>query len=156
MMDNLKTRIFNSDFEMYNKIFEFTEAGDVENIIKALMAIKNLGILSAAIAHVNYSMSLNKFIKDNNNYNTDYSSSNENILNTNHNFYRKQSNLLDKYRTKNNPIDINYSLNLYNDKSFKFFEKDNFSSLYDRNKEFINIEDLLNLNIILLMNALNY
>ena len=60
MMDNLKTRIFNSDFEMYNKIFEFTEAGDVENIIKALMAIKNLGILSAAIAHVNYSMSLNE------------------------------------------------------------------------------------------------
>ena len=92
---------------------------------------------------LNYSMSLNKFLKDNNNYNTEYSSSNENILNTNHNFYRKQSNLLDKYRTNNNPLDINNSLNLYNDKSFKFFEKDNFSSLYDRSEEFINIEDLL-------------
>jgi len=58
LFDNLKTRVFNSDFELYNKIFDYTSSGDVGNIIKALMSIRNLGILSAAIAHVNYSTSL--------------------------------------------------------------------------------------------------
>jgi len=112
--------------------------------IKNFLSGKNTSTNYSKKNRLNYSMSLNKFLKDNNNYNTEYSSnSHENILNTNHNFYRKQSNLLDKYRTNNNPLDINNSLNLYNDKSFKFFEKDNFSSLYDRSEEFINIEDLL-------------
>ena len=112
--------------------------------IKNFLSGKNTATNYSKKNRLNYSMSLNKFLKDNNNYNTEYSSnSHENILNTNHNFYRKQSNLLDKYRTNNNPLDINNSLNLYNDKSFKFFEKDNFSSLYDRSEEFINIEDLL-------------
>ena len=86
-------------------------------------------------------MSLNKFIKSaNNNYN-----SNENIINTNHNFYRKQSNLLDNYRTNQVDYeDVNRSLNLYSDKSHKFYERaNNISCLYERNEEFINIEDLL-------------
>ena len=90
---------------------------------------------------LNYSMSLNKFIKSaNNNYN-----SNENIINTNHNFYRKQSNLLDNYRTNQVDYeDVNRSLNLYSDKSHKFYERaNNISCLYERNEEFINIEDLL-------------
>ena len=90
---------------------------------------------------LNYSMSLNKFIKSaNNNYN-----SNENILNTNHNFYRKQSNLMDNYRTNQVDYDnVNRSLNLYSDKSHKFYERaNNISCLYERNEEFINIEDLL-------------
>ena len=112
--------------------------------IKNFLSGKNSATNYSKKNRLNYSMSLNKFLKDNNNYSTEYSSSsNENILNTNHNFYRKQSNLLDKYRTNNNPLDINNSLKIYNDKSFKFFEKDNFSSLYDRSEEFINIEDLL-------------
>ena len=110
--------------------------------IKNFLSGKNSTTNFSKKNRLNYSMSLNKFLKDNNNnYNSD--SSNDNILNTNHNFYRKQSNLLDKYRTNNDPFDINNSLNLFNDKSFKFFEKDNFSSLYNRNEEFINIEDLL-------------
>ena len=92
---------------------------------------------------LNYSMSLNKFIKNGHNN----SDSNENILNTNHNFYRKQSNLLDNYRTNHIMIDninINKSLNLYSDKSHKFYDRsNNISCLYDRNEEFINIEDLL-------------
>jgi Dullard-like phosphatase family protein len=90
---------------------------------------------------LNYSMSLNKFIKSaNNNYN-----SNENILSTNHNFYRKQSNLMDNYRTNQVDYDnVNRSLNLYSDKSHKFYERaNNISCLYERNEEFINIEDLL-------------
>jgi len=90
---------------------------------------------------LNYSMSLNKFLKGaNNNYN-----SNENILNTNHNFYRKQANLMDNYRTNQVDYDsVNRSLNLYSDKSHKFFERaNNISCLYERNEEFINIEDLL-------------
>ena len=90
---------------------------------------------------LNYSMSLNKFIKNANNN----SNSNENILNTNHNFYRKQSNLLDNYRTNQVDLDnVNRSLNLYSDKSHKFYERaNNISCLYERNEEFINIEDLL-------------
>ena len=90
---------------------------------------------------LNYSMSLNKFIKSaNNNYNN-----NENIINTNHNFYKKQSNLLDNYRTNQIDYDdVNRSLNLYSDKSHKFYERaNNISCLYERNEEFINIEDLL-------------
>ena len=92
---------------------------------------------------LNYSMSLNKFIKSGNND----SDINENILNTNHNFYRKQSNLLDNYRTNHIALDninINKSLNIYSEKSHKFYDiSNNISCLYDRNEEFINIEDLL-------------
>ena len=84
---------------------------------------------------LNYSMSLNKFLREN--------SSNDNILNTNHNFYRKQSNLLENHRTSHFDKNNN-SLNLYNDKSKQFYEKgNNISCLYERNEEFINIEDLL-------------
>ena len=86
---------------------------------------------------LNYSMSLNKFLREN--------SSNDNILNTNHNFYRKQSNLLENHRTSHFDKNNN-SLNLYNDKSKQFYEKgNNISCLYERNEEFINIEDLLNI-----------
>ena len=84
---------------------------------------------------LNYSMSLNKFLKEN--------YDNDNVLNTNHNFYRKQSNILDNYRT-NNIERKNNSLNIYNDKSKKFYERGtNISCLYERKEEFINIEDLL-------------
>ena len=84
---------------------------------------------------LNYSMSLNKFLREN--------SSNDNILNTNHNFYRKQSNLLENHRTSHFDKNNN-SLNLYNDKSKQFYEKgNNISCLYERNEELINIEDLL-------------
>ena len=84
---------------------------------------------------LNYSMSLNKFLKEN--------ISNENALITNHNFYRKQSNLLENHRTSHLDKNNN-SLNLYNDKSKQFYEKgSNISCLYERNEEFINIEDLL-------------
>ena len=84
---------------------------------------------------LNYSMSLNKFLRDNNN--------NENALITNHNFYRKQSNLLENHRTSDFDKNNN-SLNLYNQKSNQIFEKGaNISCLYERNEEFINIEDLL-------------
>ena len=84
---------------------------------------------------LNYSMSLNKFLRENFN--------NENVLNTNHNFYRKQSNLLDNYRTSH--VDKNNnSLNILSDKSRKTQEKgNNISCLYERKEEFINIEDLL-------------
>ena len=84
---------------------------------------------------LNYSMSLNKFLRDNNN--------NENALITNHNFYRKQSNLLENHRTSDFDKNNN-SLNLYNQKSNQIHEKGaNISCLYERNEEFINIEDLL-------------
>ena len=84
---------------------------------------------------LNYSMSLNKFLKEN--FDSD------NVLTTNHNFYRKQSNLLDNYKT-NNIERNNNSLNIYNDKSKQFYERNtNISCLYERKDEFINIEDLL-------------
>ena len=84
---------------------------------------------------LNYSMSLNKFLKENND--------NDNALSTNSNFYRKQSNILDKNRTtyveKNNN-----SLNIYNDRNKKFYEKETYDSfLQEKKEEFINIEDLL-------------
>ena len=83
---------------------------------------------------LNYSMSLSKFLKENNN--------SENILNTNHNFYRKHSNLLENYRTSY--VEKNNMINIYNDKCRKFYEKNNnISCLYERKEEFINIEDLL-------------
>ena len=85
---------------------------------------------------LNYSMSLNKFLKENN--------SNDNILNTNHNFYRKQSNLLIDNSSSTLVEQNNNSLNIYNDKNQKYYSKaNNISCLYERKEEFINIEDLL-------------
>ena len=67
--------------------------------------------------------------------------SNETILNTNHNFCKKQSNLLEMYRL--NHLDRYNKNNLNN-----FYDKNNFYenyniNIYDKNQEFINIEDLL-------------
>ena len=85
---------------------------------------------------LNYSMSLNKFLKENN--------SNDNILNTNHNFYRKQSNLLIDNSSSTLVEQNNNSLNIYNDKNQEYYSKaNNISCLYERKEEFINIEDLL-------------
>ena len=72
---------------------------------------------------LNYSMSLSKFLKENNN--------SENILNTNHNFYRKQSNLLENYRTSY--VEKNNIINIYNDKCRKFYEKINNSKKIKKN-----------------------
>ena len=64
---------------------------------------------------LNYSMSLNKFLKEN--YDSD------NVLSTNHNFYRRQSHLLNNNRTNN----------IYNDKFNQFYERGtNISYLYER------------------------
>ena len=86
---------------------------------------------------LNCSVSLNKFLKDS------CCSDSEGVLNTNHNFYRKNSSILDNYKTnyvKNN----NCSINIYKDKCKKFYEKENdVSSLNEKKEEFINIEDLL-------------
>ena len=91
---------------------------------------------------LNSSMTKNTFFKDN------YNSS-ENVLQTNNNFYRKQSILLDNYITHYNK-NTNKSINnyTYNDKSGLFNEIDKtiYSSLNDKKEkkeDFINIEDLL-------------
>ena len=104
--------------------------------IKNYLSAKNKQIAAYEKKNkLNYSMSLNKFLK--------YNNYNECILNTNQNFYKKKSNLLERYRTtyieKNNN-----SLNLETDKNKKFHPKINsISCLYERNEDFINIEDLL-------------
>ena len=84
---------------------------------------------------LNYSMSLGKYLKDNNNE--------DNILHTNNNFYRKKSYLFDMYGT--NDVEKNdYSVNLYNNNYKKFNGKNNkISYIYEKKEEFINIEDLL-------------
>ena len=91
---------------------------------------------------LNSSMTKNTFFKDN------YNSS-ENVLQTNNNFYRKQSILLNNYITHYNK-NTNKSINnyTYNDKSGLFNEIDKtiYSSLNDKKEkkeDFINIEDLL-------------
>ena len=89
---------------------------------------------------INFSSSLNKFLKEN--------KSNENILNTNQYFYRKQPNILENYRTANlAKYYDNY--NTFNERNSKFSMNDinntNISLYYENTKreEFINIEDLL-------------
>jgi Dullard-like phosphatase family protein len=88
--------------------------------------------------------SMSKYTFCNDNYN-----SSENVLQTNNNFYRKQSIKLDNYITHYNK-NINKSINnyTYNDKSGLFNEIDKtiFSSLNEKKEkkeDFINIEDLL-------------
>ena len=86
---------------------------------------------------LNCSVSLNKFLKDS------CSSDSEGVLNTNHNFYRKNSSILDNYKTNYVKYN-NCSINIYKDKCWKFYEKENdISSLNEKKEEFINIEDLL-------------
>ena len=89
---------------------------------------------------INFSSSLNIFLKEN--------KSNENILNTNQYFYRKQPNILENYRTANlAKYYDNY--NTFNERNSKFSMNDinntNISLYYENTKreEFINIEDLL-------------
>ena len=87
--------------------------------------------------------------------------SNENILNTNQYFYRRQSNLLENYRTAN-LIKLYDNFKTYNERDSKFFGNEinninNFNNInnninisfyvdnreYTKREEFINIEDLL-------------
>ena len=88
---------------------------------------------------LNCSMSLNKFSKN--------QKRNENNINTNNNFYRKQSSLLDKYRSNFNIKNLNNSINFYNihNNKSRIFDEMNFniSNIYERTEKFINIEDLL-------------
>ena len=95
------------------------------------------------ISKLNFSTSLNKFLKEN--------KSNENILNTNQYFYRKQPNLLENYRTAKLIKHYNH-FNTFNEKSVNEnnnINNNNISFYYDTSKEyskreeFINIEDLL-------------
>ena len=98
---------------------------------------------------LNFSTSLNNFLKGN--------KSNENILNTNQYFYRKQPNLLENYKTAN-LVRYYDNFNTYNERHTKVYENElnnninnnnnNMSFYYDmreysRREEFINIEDLL-------------
>ena len=88
---------------------------------------------------LNYSMSLNKFFKESNN---------DNVRNTNHNFYRKQSSLLENYRTNYNikdiNININNSINFYNNsRNYNELNNNNLSCFSEKQEKVINIEDLL-------------
>jgi len=85
-----------------------------------------------------YSMSLNKFFKESNN---------DIVRNTNHNFYRKQSSLLENYRTyyniKDINININNSINFYNNSRNYNELNNNLSCFSEKQEKIINIEDLL-------------
>ena len=93
---------------------------------------------------LNFSTSINNILKGN--------KSNENILNTNQHFYRKQPNLLDNYKTAN-LVRYYDNFNTYNERHTKVYENElnnnnNISFYYDireysKREEFINIEDLL-------------
>ena len=98
---------------------------------------------------LNNSMSLNKFFKNTNN-------NNEEIRNTNDNFYRKQPSLFDNFRSsfkKQNKIrrfqsqNLNNSFNYYNKPSISRNLNDvnynNISCFFETNEKIINIEDLL-------------
>ena len=89
------------------------------------------------ISKLNISTSLDKFLKEN--------KSNENILNTNQYFYRKQPNVLENYRTAK--LIKHYDVfNTFNERSINdnnislYFDT---SKEYSKREEFINIEDLL-------------
>ena len=86
---------------------------------------------------LNNSMSLNKLLCKNDSGNL---TSNESILNTNHNFCKKQSNLLEKYRLNHFDSYNKNNLNIFYGKN-NFYEKcyNNIACI----QEFINIEDLL-------------
>ena len=86
---------------------------------------------------LNYSMSLNKIFKG----------PNEKIRNTNNNFYKKQSSLLQNFNTNYNindiNININNSINFYNNsRNFKELGN-NISFCSEKQEKIINIEDLL-------------
>ena len=96
---------------------------------------------------LSFSTSLNKFLKEN--------KSNENILNTNQYFYRKQPNLLENYRTAN-LVKFYENCNTYNERNSKFLGNETISNInnvdisiyydnreYSKREKFINIEDLL-------------
>ena len=95
------------------------------------------------INKLNFSTNINKLPKEN--------KSKENILNTNHFFYRKQPNLSENYRTTN-IMKFYENFNTYNERNTKYYENEinmnNMSFYYDnreylKKEEFINIEDLL-------------
>ena len=108
--------------------------------INNIMQNKTQPITYEKKSRINNSMSLNKFIKNN-----------DNIRNTNHNFYHKQSSLIEKYRTGFNNsknLTLNKSINFYNlrnnNNSRNFTElSSNFSGFFYKTEKIINIEDLL-------------
>ena len=83
---------------------------------------------------LNYSLSTNKFFKD----------QNKTILNTNNNFYRKQTNVLETFRTNYNDdtykLHKNEASNVILDRSYS---NNKINHIYKKKEEFINIEDLL-------------
>ena len=98
---------------------------------------------------LNYSMSLNKFCRNTNNNDDD-------VRNTNDNFYRKQSSLFENFRSsykkqKKNQSQsrqsLNNSFNCYNkptiSRNFNEVNYNNISCFFETNEKIINIEDLL-------------
>jgi len=88
---------------------------------------------------LNCSMSLNKFFKNVNN-------DDEEARNTKKNFYRKQSNILDNYRSSHKKLNLYNSINFYNKRSVSRNFNDincNITSIFETNEKIINIEDLL-------------
>ena len=87
----------------------------------------------------NRPLSLNKLLKESNT---------ENVRNTNNNFFKKQSNLLENYRANYNikdiNININNSINVYNNcRNYNEINNNNISYIFEKNEKLINIEDLL-------------
>ena len=99
-------------------------------------------------SRLNYSMSLNKFFKNTNNNDDD-------VRNTNDNFYRRQTSLFDNFRSnykkqkKNKSQHLNNSFNCYNKPSISRnfndvkYNSNNISCFFETNEKIINIEDLL-------------
>ena len=114
--NNKKGFVYRKSVNRKNLSFAIKNLSNKNQLQKTTYEIKNA---------LNHSTSLNKFLRDNFN--------GENNLNTNLNFYQKQSNLLDNFRTSY--VDKNKN----NRKTYE----NNISCLYERKEEFINIEDLL-------------
>ena len=148
LVDNLKNKyVYKKNINKKNYSFA----------IKNLNSNKNSPMSPSTVEKkmnkLNFTSSLNKILREN--------KSNENILNTNQYFYRRQSNLLENYRTAN-LIKLYDNFKTYNERDSKFFGNEinninNFNNInnninisfyvdnreYTKREEFINIEDLL-------------
>ena len=84
-------------------------------------------------------MSLNKLFNITNN--------NDDIRNTNNNFYRKQSSLFENYRSNLSKQNLNESINYHHrrniSRNHKEMNSNNISCIFENNEKIINIEDLL-------------
>ena len=108
--------------------------------IKNFISGKNTIAPTEKKNRLNNSMSLNKILRDSDSSNI---TSKDSILNTNHNFYKKQSNLLENYRINHLERYNKNNQNIFYNKSNLIEKYNNNISIFYGNQEFINIEDLL-------------